>query len=217
MTDEKQQDDPQEEAGQEEAGPPAAEASAESTGAPSADAPSMEEEPQDVEGLRARLEEEKAKAQSYLEKWQRAAADFQNHKRRVEQERSEMGRLANASFVLNLLPLVDDIERALRTVDAKLAGLTWIDGIWLIYRKFQAVLENAGCREIPADGQPFDPKVHEAISEAPGEEGKVISVVQKGYKLGDRVIRPAMVIVGKAAAGEEKRDAGEEESGNKSG
>ena len=171
----------------------------------------MEEEPQDVEGLRARLEEEKAKVQGYLEKWQRAAADFQNHKRRVEQERSEMGRLANASFVLNLLPLVDDIERALRTVDAKLAGLTWIDGIWLIYRKFQAVRENAGCREIPADGLPFDPKVHEAISEAPGEEGKVISVVQKGYKLGDRVVRPAMVIVGKAEAGDEDRETGEDE------
>ena len=192
MTDEKQQDEPQEEAGQEEAGPPAAEASAEATGAPSA-----EEEPQDIEGLRARLEEEKAKAQGYLEKWQRAAADFQNHKRRVEQERSEMGRLANASFVLNLLPLVDDIERALRTVDAKLAGLTWIDGIWLIYRKFQAVLESAGVKEIPAaEGQPFDPQVHEAISEAPGEEGKVVSVVQKGYTLGDRVIRPTMVVVG---------------------
>ncbi len=202
MTDEKQQDDPQE-----EAGPPAAEASAEaaaasSTGASSTDAPSTEEEPQDAEGLRARLDEEKAKAQGYLEKWQRAAADFQNHKRRVEQERSEMGRLANASFVLNLLPLVDDIERALGTVDRKLAGLTWIDGIWLIYRKFQAVLESAGVKEIPvAEGQPFDPQVHEAISEAPGDEGKVVSVVQKGYKLGERVIRPAMVVVGKKEQG----------------
>ena len=211
MTDEKQQDDPQE-----EAGPQAAEASPEAAGAPS-----MEEEPQDVEGLRTRLEEEKEKALGYLEKWQRAAADFQNHKRRVEQERSEMGRLANASFVINLLPLVDDIERALRTVDTKLAGLTWIDGIWLIYRKFQAVLESAGVKEIPAaEGQPFDPQVHEAISEALGEEGKVVSVVQKGYTLGDRVIRPTMVIVGKAedkdqGTGNEeqgpKRDAGDEE------
>lgn len=173
----------------------------------------MEEEPQDVEGLRARLEEEKAKAQGYLEKWQRAAADFQNHKRRVEQERSEMGRLANASLVINLLPLVDDVERALRTVDTKLAGLTWIDGIWLIYRKFQAVLESAGVKEIPAaEGQPFDPQVHEAISEAPGEEGKVVSVVQKGYTLGDRVIRPAMVIVGKADA--EEQGTGNEEQGD---
>ena len=219
MTDEKQQDDPQEEVGPQEAEASAEAAAASSADAPSADAPSTEEEPQDVEGLRARLEEEKAKAQGYLGKWQRAAADFQNHKRRVEQERSEMGRLANASFVINLLPLVDDLEPALRTVDAKLAGLTWIDGIWLIYRKFQAVLESAGVKEIPAaEGQPFDPQVHEAISEAPGDEGKVVSVVQKGYKLGERVIRPTMVIVGAKEqgtgnAGDEEQGTGNEEQG----
>ena len=179
------------------------------------------QEPDDVDGLRARLAEEKEKAQSYLSNWQRAAADYQNLKRRVEQERSEVGRLANASLVINLLPLMDDLERALRNVDAKLAGLTWIDGIWLIYRKFQAVLESAGVKEIEADGRPFDPNVHEAISEAPGDEGKVISVVQKGYTLGDRVIRPAMVIVGRGGGapkelepggqpGSETRDAGDE-------
>jgi len=170
--------------------------------------PATQEEPADLDGWRARLAEEAAKAQSYLSSWQRAAADYQNLKRRMEQERSEVGRLANASLVINLLPLIDDLERALRTVDTNLAGLTWIDGIWLIYRKFQAVLENAGVKEIPAEGLPFDPNVHEAIGEAPGEEGKVVSVVQKGYALGDRVIRPAMVIVGKADAGGETRDAG---------
>lgn len=159
--------------------------------------PAPAEEPDDVEGLRRRLEEEKERAQQNLASWQRAAADYQNFKRRMEQERSEVARLASASLVINLLPLIDDLERALRNVDTKLAGLTWIDGIWLIYRKFQAVLENAGVKEIPAEGQTFDPTVHEAISEAPGEAGKVISVVQKGYALGDRVIRPAMVIVGR--------------------
>ncbi|MEX1255056.1 MAG: nucleotide exchange factor GrpE [Dehalococcoidia bacterium] len=174
------------------------------------------DEPDDVAGLRARLEEEKQKAQDYLSSWQRAAADYQNFKRRVEQERSEVGRLANAAVIFNLLPLVDDLERALRNVDTKLAGLTWIDGIWLIYRKFQNVLESAGVKEIQAEGQPFDPNVHEAISEAPGEEGKVVSVVQKGYTLGDRVIRPAMVVVGRgtppAADGtsDETRDAGDD-------
>jgi len=185
-------DEKQDEA-QEEAAPAAAEAPA--------------EEPSDIDGLRARLQEEREKAQGYLSSWQRAAADYQNLKRRMEQERAEVGRLANASLVINLLPLLDDMERALRTVDTKLAGLTWIDGVWLIYRKFQAVLENAGVREIAAEGQPFDPQVHEAISEAPGEEGKVVSVVQKGYRLGDRVIRPAMVIVGKKPSdGGETRD-----------
>ncbi len=172
--------------------------------------------PDDIETLRARLAEEREKAQSSHASWQRTAADFQNYKRRAEQERSEVGRLGTAALIINLLPLVDDLERALRTVDTQLAGLTWIDGIWLIYRKFQAVLDNAGVKEIEAEGRPFDPRVHEAISQAPGEEGKVVSVVQKGYSLGDRVIRPAMVIVGKgqgpAAAGQEdgneKQDAG---------
>jgi molecular chaperone GrpE len=183
-----------------------------------AEAPAADE-PQDVAGLRARLDEEKTKAQDYLASWQRAAADYQNLKRRMEQERSEVGRLANAALVINLLPLLDDIERALRTVDTKLAGLTWIDGVWLIYRKFQAVLENAGVKEIPAEGEAFDPKLHEAISQAPGEEGKVVSVVQKGYTLGERVVRPAMVIVGQGQgpgakgqqdAGAETREAGGE-------
>ena len=188
MTDEERQDD-----AQQEAGPAAAPA---------------EDEPSDVDGLRKRLEEEKERAQQSFSSWQRAAADFQNLKRRMEQERGEVARLANVSLVINLLPLMDDLERALRNVDAKLAGLTWIDGIWLIQRKFEAVLQNAGVKEIPADGQTFDPQVHEAISEAPGEVGRVISVVQKGYALGDRVIRPAMVIVGKAEAEVEAEEQG---------
>ena len=174
-----------------------------------------QDEPQDVEGLQARVAEEKEKAQTFKANWQRAAADMQNLKRRMEQERSEVGRLANASLVINLLPLMDDLERALHEVDVKLAGLTWIDGIRLIYRKFEAVLQNAGVSEIEADGQQFDPNVHEAISEAPGEEGRIVSVVQKGYKLGDRVIRPAMVVVGKGAkeeeTGKEEQAEGEEQ------
>ena len=176
------------------------------------------EEPTDVEGLRARLEEEKERAQQHLASWQRAAADYQNLKRRMEEERSEVGRIASASLVINLLPLMDDLERALRNVDVKLAGLTWIDGIWLIQRKFEAVLQTAGVKEIPADGETFDPKVHEAISEAEGEAGKIVSVVQKGYALGERVIRPAMVIVGKSAGGgdQPQADGGKpEEEGDK--
>ena len=169
-----------------------------------------QEEPDDIEGLHARLEEEKQKAGQHYASWQRSAADYANFKRRMEEERSEVARLASAALVINLLPLMDDIERALRNVDVKLAGLTWIDGIWLIYRKFEAVLQNAGVTEIEADAQTFDPNVHESISEAEGEEGKIVSVVQKGYKLGDRVIRPAMVIVGKGG-GENKEPAEGEE------
>lgn len=146
--------------------------------------------------LQSLLQEEREKAQSFYASWQRAAADYQNYKRRVEEERSETARFANAALIINLLPLLDDLDRALHNVDAALAGLTWVDGIRLIQRKFLAVLDMAGVQEIPADGETFDPSVHEAVSQAPGEEGKVISVVQKGYRLGDRVIRPSMVVVG---------------------
>ena len=170
------------------------------------------EEPDDVEGLRTRLEEEKQRAGKHYESWQRSAADYQNYKRRMEEERREVARLASVSLIINLLPLMDDIERALSSVDPKIAGLTWIDGIWMIYRKFEAVLQNAGVTEIEADAQQFDPTVHEAISEVDGEEGKVVSVVQKGYKLGDRVIRPAMVVVGKGG-GEQKESIDGEENG----
>ena len=170
------------------------------------------EEPDDVEGLRVRLEEEKQRAGKHYESWQRSAADYQNYKRRMEEERREVARLASISLIINLLPLMDDIERALKNVDPKLSGLTWIDGIWMIYRKFEAVLQNAGVTEIEADAQQFDPTVHEAISEVDGEEGKVLSVVQKGYKLGDRVIRPAMVVVGKGNGEKQEQANGEENS-----
>jgi molecular chaperone GrpE len=156
-------------------------------------------EAEDIETLKARLDEEKSKAESYLANWQRAAADYQNLKRRAEKEREEYGRLATAALVINILPLLDDLERALMSVDIRLAGLTWVDGIRLIYRKFQAVLEAAGVSEIKAEGETFDPNLHEAVMYGEGEEGKVVAEVQKGYRLGDRVIRPAMVVVGKKA------------------
>jgi molecular chaperone GrpE len=155
------------------------------------------QEAESVEALKQQLAQEKERAEAYLANWQRAAADFQNYKRRVEQEREEVARLANAALVINLLPLVDDLERALASVDARLAGMTWLDGIRLIERKFQALLEMSGLTEIEADGQDFDPNVHEAVTFGEGEENKVISVVQKGYRLGGRVLRPALVVVGK--------------------
>jgi molecular chaperone GrpE len=147
--------------------------------------------------LEAQLEEEREKAQGYLASWQRAAADHQNYKRRVEQEREDSARLGAAALMFNLLPLVDDLERALASVDVRLAGMTWLDGIRLILRKFQALLDMNGVTEIEADGQTFDPNLHEAVMFGEGEEGKVTSVVQKGYRLGDRVLRPTMVVVGR--------------------
>jgi len=168
--------------------------------------------PADVAQLQQELQQEREKAQSFYQSWQRSAADFQNYKRRIEDERSEAARFANAALIINLLPLADDLERALHNVDTHLAGLTWVDGIRIIHRKFQMLLEMSGVQEIEADGQSFDPSQHEAVSQAPGEEGKVIAVVQKGYRLGDRVIRPAMVVVGhgEPAGGDDRSPEGEQ-------
>jgi molecular chaperone GrpE len=151
--------------------------------------------------LEEQLSREKERAESYYASWQRAAADYQNFKRRVDQERSEFAQLANAALIINLLPIIDDLERALENVDAHLAGLTWLDGVRLIHRKFQGLLEMNGVAEIPAHGQDFDPNVHEAVMYAEGEAGKVLNVAQKGYTLGGRVLRPAMVVVGGKQSG----------------
>ncbi len=153
-------------------------------------------ETEDIESLRQALAEEQSKAEANLAGWQRAQADFMNFKRRSEQDRAEYARFANANLVLEILPVLDDMERALEHVPAKLASIVWVDGINLIYRKFKAILESQGLTEIEALGKPFDPSQHEAVRQAKGEEGIVIEEIRKGYQLHDKVIRPTMVVVG---------------------
>jgi molecular chaperone GrpE len=142
----------------------------------------------------ARLEED---SKRYLDNWRRAEADLQNFKKRMEQDRSETTRFAGASLIINLLPIVDDFERAFQSLDGHIAGMTWFDGIRLIYRKLIALLESAGVRPINTEGETFDPRFHESVAEVEGEDGKVVSEIQRGYMLHDRVLRPAMVVVGK--------------------
>ncbi|HKZ50802.1 MAG TPA: nucleotide exchange factor GrpE [Dehalococcoidia bacterium] len=171
--------------------------------------PSAADAAQEVDVLRSQLEEERQKAQGYLDNWRRAAADLQNYKRRTEQEREDVARLANASLIFNLLPVLDDFQRAFHSLDVRLVGLTWFDGIRLIQRKLWLALEAAGVREIPTDGQEFDPRYHEAIMQAEGDEGKILAEVQKGYMLGDRVLRPALVVVGRGKGEKAERGEGE--------
>ena len=179
---------------------------------PAAQAEAGEAEPPPEAGsetLEAQLDKARAEAQRYLANWQRSEADFSNYKRRMEQERDEARRMGNAALIINILPVLDDLERALASLDISLAGLTWFDGIRLIYRKLLLVLEAAGVRQIEAEGQPFDPRFHEAVMHGEGPEGKVVAEVQRGYKLHDRVLRPAMVVVGKGEgkpAEEEKKE-----------
>lgn len=158
------------------------------------------EERTELETLRQELEKAKAQAAEYLEGWQRARAEFANYKKRNEQERQELSKLANATLITRLLPIFDDFERAFQTLPRSLLNLTWIDGIALIYRKLQAILEAEGLTLIETEGKSFDPLLHEAVTYEESDdhdEGQIIGEVQKGYKLGDRVLRPALVRVAK--------------------
>jgi len=125
----------------------------------------------------------------------RLAADFENYKKRAARERQEYVALANERLIAELLPILDDLERALAAAEQhEEAQLE--DGVRLVHRSLASLLERHGVTAIEADGK-FDPHVHEALLSQPSEaeEGSVLDVVQKGYKLGDRVVRPARVIV----------------------
>ncbi len=158
---------------------------------------------EDIDYLREQLAEANSRADSYLVNWQRAQADFVNFRRRAEQDKEESTKFSNAMLILNILPVLDDMERALLNVPREIAGLTWMEGVHLIYRKLQMVVENAGLAEIRSIGEKFDPNLHEAIMYGEGEEGVVVSEVQKGYRLYDRVIRPALVVVGQGKSKQE--------------
>jgi molecular chaperone GrpE len=150
----------------------------------------------DIETLKETLAEAKAKAEANLAGWQRAQADFINYKKRTEQERQELSKFANSVLILSLLPVLDDFERAFSSIPPKMGKLSWLDGIRLIERKMWAILQAQGLSPIKALGEPFDPALHEAVRQDRGQEGIVIEEIQKGYLLEDRVIRPAMVVVG---------------------
>jgi molecular chaperone GrpE len=158
---------------------------------------------EDIEALKQALAEEKARAEANLAGWQRAQADYVNYKRRSKKEKEELSQFANSVFILNILPILDDWERALASVPDDQASLSWVEGIRLIERKLRGALEAQGLSPIESVGQPFDPNLHEAAMEGKGEEGIVVGELQKGYKFRDRVIRPARVVVGN---GEEEKE-----------
>jgi molecular chaperone GrpE len=148
--------------------------------------------------LTQELEQSKAKAAEYLDGWQRARAELSNFKRRSDAERATLTSTANARLLTRLLPVLDDFERAFETLPADLRNLTWIQGIGHIYRKLQMVVESEGATPIDAVGKPFDPKVHDAILQKESHEyaeGTVCAELQRGYMLGDRVLRPTLVEV----------------------
>jgi molecular chaperone GrpE len=152
----------------------------------------------ELEAVQAELQDARRQATEYLEGWQRARAEFANYRRRVEGEREELRQASNRALLLKLLPVVDDFERAFQTMPEELAEMPWVNGIRMIFRKLQALLESENVSPIEATGQHFDPVWHEAVmqeetTEYPDEH--VIEEMQRGYRLGQRVLRPSMVKV----------------------
>jgi molecular chaperone GrpE len=165
----------------------------------------IEEEPtpdqvalEEIIMLQKELAETQAKANEYLDGWQRARAEFANYKKRIEREQSETQQRAAGVIVKRFLEVVDDLELALKNRPAEGEGALWSNGIELIDRKLLTILENEGVKLMKVEGELFDPNFHEAISMEPSTDvpsGHVSEVLKQGYLLGDKVLRPALVRV----------------------
>jgi len=160
------------------------------------------EEPVDeVTALREELDKFKAQSAEYLDGWQRARAELANARKRFEKERSEAGQMANHALLRKILPVLDDLDRATKTMPDDLRQHAWANGVSLIQRKFQNTLDAEGVKPIEVKpGDAFDPNLHEAVTHEPSPdhtEGRIIALVQTGYTFGGQVLRPALVRVAK--------------------
>lgn len=150
------------------------------------------------DSMEAQLAQAQADAAEYRDKWMRGQAEFSNARKRMEKQRAETYAHATVDTIKKMLPVWDDLARALEHMPAELAGNTWIEGIDMVQRKFVTTLENMSIKPIEAVGQHFDPLYHEAIMEQASDEyesGVVCKELQSGYQLGDQVIRPSLVYV----------------------
>src|SRR4051812_2564298 len=153
-----------------------------------------------IEALEQELADARERADRFHANWQRSAADFQNWKRRTDQEKTELTRVAEGAMTLELLRVLDDFERAFQSLPRELYTLTWIEGVSMIGQKLYSLLQARGLSPIDAAGEEFDPYLHEAVLREEGAEGSdrlvVVQELQRGYRFHDRVIRPTMVKVG---------------------
>jgi molecular chaperone GrpE len=158
----------------------------------------------DIEDLKAELAAAKAGADEYLAGLQRERAEFANYRRRTAEEREAMLGLAGEDLIRKVLVLADDFDRAIEARPPTIADDPWVEGIAAIDRKLRQLLESEGVSAIDAvPGTPFDPREHEAVASVPGTDhpdGSIVGELRRGYRLRDRVLRPALVAV--AASGD---------------
>ena len=153
----------------------------------------------DAIDLPAELERLRAEAAANLDGWQRARAEFANYKKRSEAERSQLIFLTGVRIIEKMLPVIDDFDRAFSNLPDDLKDNGWIDGVLITRRKLIGLLEAEGVTPIPVGpGDPFDPAIHEAVTHEDSDQfvtGQIIAELQKGYRIEERVIRPALVRV----------------------
>jgi molecular chaperone GrpE len=160
--------------------------------------PAVQPEEEEKSGLEAVLKER----DEYLALAQRTQADFENYRKRVARESAEAEARGRAALARALLPVLDNLERALAAaepIDRDSAPNHLVDGVRLVYEELASVLRSAGIESYEPAGEQFDPDWHEAMMTRPGEEGRVLEVLEKGYRLDGLVLRPARVIVGAAS------------------
>lgn len=148
------------------------------------------------------LAEKEAEVQAERDRYMRLAAEFENYKKRMVRDRDEFRKYANESFIREVLPVIDNLERALKHASESGQGAaeSLVTGVEMTLKQFKGALEKAGVREAAGVGAPFDPACHEAVAHVETTEHEnnvVIEEFQKGYYLADRVLRPAMVSVAK--------------------
>jgi molecular chaperone GrpE len=151
-----------------------------------------------IQALEAELEESGRERNQYKDALLRAQADLTNYKRRADEERGEQLKYANSRLILKILPVLDDFGLAIDHAGKSDAGASWLEGVELIRRKLQNLVDSEAVTRIETEGRDFDPTEHEAMAYQESmdhDEGQVLSVVREGYKLQGRVIRPALVIL----------------------
>lgn len=153
---------------------------------------------EEYEAMQRELETCRTQAKEMTDGWARERADFQNFRRMVDRDAAQQSLNIKGEIIKKYLPIIDDMELALKSRPVEGSGAAWSNGVDLIYRKLQNILESEGVQKIAAEHQAFDPNNHQAITheDSPDHEsGSIIEVVRQGYIIGDRVIRPALVRV----------------------
>lgn len=138
-----------------------------------------------------------AERDDYLDQLQRSRAEFVNFKRRNDQERAQLRQFVSRDVLSQFLPVIDDLDRALAAIPEEEHESGWVKGVSMIQAKLHSTAERLGVSQVDALGQPFDPSIHEAVATEPGSSGStVVEVYQNGYRIGDLLVRPAMVKTG---------------------